>query len=68
MIENLLPYWTFLRKYRELPLSQKKMVLSGQALLMLRDEPSEAIRKRLAAFITTECFAHEVPDKTLSFM
>lgn len=68
MIDTLKPYWDFMQKYRRLPESQKKMVLSGQALLMLRDETNPHIRKRLAAFITTECFVHSVPDKTLSFM
>lgn len=68
MIETAKPYWIFRKKYLTLNDTAKRMVLAGQALLMLRDTSSEAVKKRLAAFITFECNRLRVPDKTATYL
>lgn len=68
MIEAAKPYWVFRQKYNDLAPTAKKLVLRGGALLLLRDTPSPAVKKRLAAFITTECIRHAVPDETVAFL
>ena len=62
------PYWDFRQKYNTLAPTAKKMVLSGQALLLLRDTPSAAVRRRLQAFIVFECNKLKVPDKTALYV
>lgn len=68
IIETGLPYWEFRTKYSALPEVTKKLVLSGDALLILRDTTSEAVKRRLQAFIAHECIRLRVADKTASFV
>lgn len=61
-------YWDFRQKYLTLAPTAKKMVLAGQALLLLRDTPNAAVKRRLQAFIVFECNQLKVPDKTSVYM
>ena len=67
-IETGKPYWDFRTKYNSLSPGSKKMVLAGQALLLLRDTTSPAVKKRLQAFIAFECSKLSVPDKTALYV
>lgn len=68
MIETGKPYWDFCRKYRALSPAAKKMVLAGEALLLLRDTTNEPVKRRLQAFIAHECLRLGVVDKTASYV
>lgn len=68
MTEAAKAYWIFRQKYNTLAPTAKKLVLRGGALLLLRDIPSAAVKKRLAAFITTECVRHAVEDQSARFL
>lgn len=68
IIDTGLPYWEFRTKYAALPEVTKKLVLSGDALLILRDTTSDAVKRRLQAFITFECNRLRVADKTANFV
>lgn len=68
MILTAQSYWQFCQQYRKLAPSARRMVLSGEALLKLRDEPDPHVRKRLASMISDECDHHGVTDKTANFV
>lgn len=68
IIETGQSYWDFRQKYSSLAPTAKKLVLGGEALLLLRDTKSEAVKRRLQAFIAFECARMGVVDKTASFV
>lgn len=68
MITTGKSFWVFCQQYRNLSAGSRKLVLSGEALLLLRDCTSDAVRRRLQAFIAHECNLLKVPDKTANFM
>ena len=68
IIEAGKAYWDFRQKYALLAPNAQKMVLQGQALLLLRDTPNLNVKRRLQAFIVLECNRHRMPDKTATYM
>jgi hypothetical protein len=67
MTETALRYWRFLRRYRKAPPNEQRTILSGQALLMMRDTKSPSVKRRLRTFVVQECERHRLPDRTAMF-